>query len=51
MHNMEFQFDCECGTEIADFARGNSAESQFHIACDDCGSIYAVTVTQIRGSD
>lgn len=45
---MEFAFDCECGSEIADFMRGDGAEANFLIDCEDCGSVYAVTISQLR---
>lgn len=48
---MEFQFSCECGDDLSGFTRGEDTEAGFTIGCEDCGAVYAVTVTQIQPSD
>lgn len=48
--NMEFRFDCECGSEMSDFTRGRS-ERTVQVTCDDCEAVYAVTVTQLQAGD
>lgn len=45
---MEFEFSCECGQSVSDFIRNNTKEASFQVPCEDCGAVYAVTVTQIR---
>lgn len=45
---MEFEFTCECGRTVSDLVRNNGEETSFQVPCEDCGAIYAVTVTQIR---
>lgn len=46
---MEIEFDCDCGSTASALTRSNDGEVSFHIQCDDCESIYAVTVTPISG--
>lgn len=45
---MQIQLDCECGTEISDLIRGDDAEVTFRTVCDECDTIYAVTITPLR---
>lgn len=48
---MEIELSCECGVEISEFTRGSSTEANFKVPCEDCGAVYTVTITQIRGSE
>lgn len=47
---MELELSCDCGQEISEFTRGSSADANFKVPCEECGAVYAVTVTQIRAS-
>lgn len=46
--SMELKFECECGAEVASYTRGNK-KVQLQYRCDECGTIYAVTITPIEG--
>lgn len=46
---MDIQFDCSCGDRISEFTRGPSPDIQ--VKCEQCGAIYAVTITQLRDSE
>lgn len=48
---MQFELACKCGQSISDFTRNDSGETSFQVPCDDCGAVYAVTVTQIRDGE
>lgn len=48
---MEFQFDCECGESVSTFTRGDAHEINTRICCDECGAVYAVTITPIGTVD
>lgn len=48
---MDFQFDCECGTAISGFTRGQQEKADFQVRCDDCGAVYTVTITRLREGD
>lgn len=47
MTHMNIKFDCSCGTEISDLARGGP-ETNVTLPCPDCGAIYAVTITELN---
>lgn len=44
---MEIELSCECGQEISEFTRGESTVANLQVPCEDCGAIYAVSVTRI----
>lgn len=50
---MEFKFGCECGEEIVDFSRSDNDGDTVdcRTVCDDCGRVYAITITAISGPD
>jgi len=46
---MRFEFECDCGEAVSDTVRGRGVtKTDFQIQCDDCGAVYAVTVTQLQ---
>ena len=45
---MKIQFDCECGAEVSDFTRGSQAEFDTRLQCQDCGSVYALSITKLK---
>lgn len=47
---MKIAFSCDCGAEISDFTRG-AEQADLQVQCKDCGSLYAVTITQIQAGD
>lgn len=49
MTRMEISFDCECGEELSTFTRGGG-EVDFRYECDDCGAVYAVSITTLSPS-
>ncbi|WP_459881727.1 hypothetical protein [Halorubrum gandharaense] len=44
---MRVQFECSCGAEITEFARGQTSRG-IHVECGSCGAVYAVTITEIQ---
>ena len=48
---MEFTCSCTCGSEISGFTRGSDTEAEFTLECEDCGAVYAVTVTRLTFVD
>lgn len=48
---MEFAFDCSCGDDVSGFTRGEKEEANFHVSCEGCGAVYAVTVTRIKPAE
>lgn len=45
---MELTFECECGAEVSSFTRG-SDKVKVQYRCDECGTVYAVTITPLDG--
>ena len=45
---MKIQFDCECGAEVSDFTRGSQAEFDTRLQCQECGSVYALSITKLK---
>lgn len=45
---MEFQFTCGCGEEISEFTRGEHPEVSTQVGCNDCGTVYALTITPLK---
>ncbi len=44
---MELEIDCECGEPISEFTRGADSNFDTRVECDECGNVYAVTITPI----
>lgn len=47
---MEIEFDCECGEQVADFTRGGGQEISTQLRCEDCGTVYAITITPLNST-
>lgn len=45
---MEYQFKCGCGEEVSDFTRGGDIEISSNAICEQCGTVYALTITTLR---
>jgi predicted SprT family Zn-dependent metalloprotease len=45
---MEIQFECECGETVSHIKRG-STDTQLQYVCDGCETVYAVSITPIKG--
>lgn len=44
---MELSFECSCGADVSDFVRGDG-DVNTRFRCDDCGTVYAVTVSALN---
>jgi transcription elongation factor Elf1 len=45
---MEIVFSYVCGHEISEFTRSDRSDGDFQVACEECGAIYAVSLTQLQ---
>lgn len=45
---MRFQFECDCGRQLSDFTRSESDQINAQIQCEECGGVYALTVSTLR---
>jgi hypothetical protein len=43
---MELEVTCPCG-EVAHWDPNRETEADVHLHCDNCGALYAVSVTRI----
>ena len=48
---MQYQFECVCGAEISDFTRSGDVETNTSAVCEECGSVYGLTITTLQRND
>lgn len=49
---MNIQFECTCGADISEFTRSEGPDTDVRVVCEDCESMYVVTITQlVTGSE
>lgn len=42
---MNIRFECSCGEDVSGSTRSTAGEVTCQMRCDDCGEMYAVTIT------
>ena len=45
---MNIEFECDCSEAISEFTRGNNDPINSRIKCDECGAVFAVTVSRLK---
>lgn len=48
---MDIDFECQCGSQTSLLTRSSNGEINFHMQCDDCEAMYAVTITPLTGPE